>query len=152
MHVVSVLMFLIFCSSFVLIWYILRASVSCFLPNDYKELRRLFPNPLKKLRFLGGNIGSIKCKNTLKLDVYYDKLIVSTMGKALCLDYFSYSFTRSDFAFSHSLIVGPVQPNNLNNNWLSWMQTKEDINITIYLSKKNLDFILTLVQQAQQSH
>lgn len=154
----------IFGGFFILIWSMIKASISRVLPDNYKDLKRRFPNPLKRLRFLGGHIGSVVLKNSLKLDIYPYQLIVSTMGKALCLDYFSYSFDRQDFLFAHALVINSIQDcqrndkegilaptNETATKLTNWINSRKNPFIVVNLSKKDLDLIMDLVQQAQQS-
>lgn len=153
---------------FVVVWSVMRALISRVFTDNYKELKRLYPHPVKRFRFLSGRIhyksSSIQLKGSLKLDIYPDKLIASTLGKALCLDYFSYSFTSHHFMFYHSLVVSPLnngEPERpplpaahgsfLESKLAGLMQKSENALLTVSLSKKNVDYILQLVQQARQS-
>lgn len=144
-----ILFFLVAIPFMILVWDTIKKHISRVFPQDYKALKRSHPNPLKEFVFLNGSIGHLNCKGSLKLLVYPDKLIVGTMGKGLCLDYFAYSFTREDFLFLHYLVVGPLQvqaPKSGSGFW-GFLDFKKDTNLKIQLSAADIDFIFHLVRQ-----
>ena len=144
-----ILFFLVAILFMIFVWDTIKKHVSRVFPQDYKVLKRSHPTPLKEFRFLKGTIGPLQCKGTLKLLVYPDKLIVGAMGKGLCLDYLAYSFTKENFLFLHHLVVGPLQvqaPKSGSGYW-GFLDFKENTNLNIQLSEKDIDFILQLARQ-----
>lgn len=133
----------------ILIFKILKETVSLFFPEDYASLKKIYPHPLESVRHASGVLSTrfpFQFKNALKVDIYEDKLIVSYLGKGVILPYHLYVFKTSKFFLIHPLTIEnlPIASQSANFFGNIFLGKASFANLTIYLSQKRINRILQL--------
>ena len=146
-----------------------KQDIARVFPEDYKTLKQAHPYPLKTFRFVSGSLraktvlplrfrgeriqfpNTLRCKGTLKLDLYSHMLVVSTLGRAICLRYGEHDFKREQFGFFSSLSVAnlPVREKSGAELFPNPVEFDRTTTLTVQLSPKRLDDIAALIRQAQ---
>ena len=152
-----------------LLWSSFKKDIARVFPEDYKTLKQSHPYPRQTFRFVSGSLraktvlpfhfrgeqmqfpNSLRCRATLKLDVYSHMLVVSTMGQALCLRYGEHVFKRERFGPFHALSVAdlPVREKTDAEFFPNPVDFDRTTTLTLQLSKKRLDAIEAPMQRMQ---
>ena len=91
---------------FFIVFMIIRARISRVFTEKYSEIKKQHPAPLKTWRWKTGAIGRtssvfrFRISNLLKVEVYPYMLLVSALGRAICLPYSRYQFKHEKFIFN----------------------------------------------------
>lgn len=88
---------------------IIQEQISYVFAEKYSEIKKLHPFPLKTWRWKTGNLGKkygfrFQINFLLKVEVYPYMLLVSTLGRAICLPYDHYVFQSKRFILTHLLV------------------------------------------------
>ena len=148
--------FLGFCVIVVLaIGYFLKKENKHLFTQKYKQLIEMYGAPLKKFSFLSGYLGPtvvpyLQFRAVLTVSVYVDKLIVSVWGDGLCVPY-AQGRIRAErkWIFNHLVIEDVPVPAEIS-KFSAWRgDVPPRAPLSIWLSKKKIDFIMSCVQKVQ---
>lgn len=138
---------------FFIVFKILQVKLSCVFREKYSEIKRQHPNPLKTLRWRSGSLGAgwpfnFRINNMLKVEIYPYMLLVSAVGRALCLPYDRYIFIHKQMLFMHYLLIENVPMKNQGIFSIFFGSGKTTI-FKIFLSAKEIKTILELAHQKE---
>ncbi len=153
MEIISFILFVLFFMCFMFfIFKLLNTQLSCVFTENYAILKQKYPLPLHSWRFLSGCLTtkSIFCfwfRGMLKVDVYPDMLVVSSMGQGVCLPYDKYVFHKKQLLFNDLVIENlPVHKKNGFFPITGPIDFGEFTTLKISLSASKIDTILKLAQ------
>ena len=151
MEPIFIILFILFFACFAFfIFKLLKRQLSRVFTEDYSLLKQKYPSPLHTWKFVSGYLTtkSIFCfwfRGMLKVDVYSDMIIVSSMGQGICLRYDKYSFLREKISY---LVIGnlPVLKKSNFIPFIELIDFGEVTDLKILLSAEEIDTILKLAQ------
>ncbi|MBQ9578288.1 MAG: hypothetical protein IJR28_02015 [Ottowia sp.] len=135
----------------VLVWMLLKQGIARIFTEHYATLRQSLPPPLETYKWASGGLRTkgapLRWNHTLRLGIYPDMLLASSMGQALRLPWRQHDFTRR----TSSLVIDhlPVREKSSAGFFPNPLDFGQETTFTIQLSKKRLDFIETLIKQAR---
>ena len=138
--------FLFFVGFYLLVISIVRAKISRAFTDKYSQIKKLHPNPLKTWRWCNGSLGRVRIKNLLKVEVYPYMLLVSVLGRAICLPYNQYVFKHEEILFMNCLLIEKV-PLQKGGAFTVFNGHENFTDLKIYLSSKKIQTILELANQ-----
>jgi len=148
---VAVFYFLVFGGMLFIIFKIIQEKLSCIFTEKYSEIKKQHPRPLKTLRWRSGSLGAgwpfnFRINNMLKVEIYPYMLLVSAVGRALCLPYDRYIFFHKQMLFMHYLFIENVPMKN-QGIFSIFFGSGETTVFKIFLSAKEIKEILELAHQ-----
>ena len=153
MELIFIILFILFFACFAFfIFKFLKMQLSRVFTENYAILKQKYPSPLHTWRFLSGCLTtkSIFCflfRGMLKVDVYSDMIIVSSMGQGICLRYDKYEFRQERLLLNRLEIDKlPVIRSNNNIPFIGLIDFGKFTTLKIGLSVKKIDIILKLLQ------
>ena len=153
-HVYIMLFFLFFVSFAIFVFKLIKIQLSRVFTENYTDIKRRLPKPLYTWRFLSGYLSTksiipFRFKGILKIDVYSNMLIVSAMGKGLCIAYDQYVFKQKRELFINCLIIEDLPVQNKSTFFKGPIDFGKTSNLQIGLSEKNTNIIMNLVQSGK---
>ena len=153
MELIFFVLFILFFVCFMyFIFKLLNTQLSRVFTENYAVLKQQYPFPIHSWKFLSGCLTtkSIFCfwfRGMLKVDVYPDMLIVSSMGQGVCLRYDKYTFHKKQLLFNDLVIENlPVHKKNSFSPVIGPIDFGKFTTLKISLSAKKIDTILKLAQ------
>ena len=137
---------------FLIVFKIIQIKLSSVFIEKYSEIKKQHPAPLYTWRWLSGALGkapfNFRINNLLKVDVYPYMLIVSALGRAICLPYDRYVFKHEKILFINYLIVEelPLYDGGIFSSLRPSGRTTE---LKIFISAKKIEKILALVRNIE---
>ncbi len=153
MEPIFIILFILFFVCFMfLIFKLLKTQLSHVFTEDYDELKQKYPSPLHTWMFLSGYLTTksiffgFRFQGLLKVDVYPDMLIVSSMGQGICLHYDKYLPIKEEVPY---LVIEnlPVNKKNSFSPFIGPMDFGEFTTLKIGLSAEKIDTILKLAHK-----
>lgn len=139
-----------------LVLKVLKEQIARIFTQDYKELKQMYPAPLHAWGGLTGSlatrrIADFQLRGTLKLDVYKDMLIVSTLGKGLCLHYDTYVLKQKKALFGHYLVIENILVQNKSSGsfFVGVADFGSSTNLQILLPEDKRTILLKLAQKEE---
>ncbi len=132
---------------------IIQEQISCVFIEKYSEIKKQHPFPLKTWRWKTGNLGKkyglrLQINFLLKVEVYPYMLLVSTLGRVICLPYDYYIFQCKRFILNYLLIERiPVREGGIIYLLNGCDKFTE---LRIYLSSSKINTILEIANNTQK--
>lgn len=137
---VFILFFLCF---WVFVLFIIRKIMSSVFTEKYSLLKQIYPYPLHSYGWLSGRFKgmiSVRFNGLLKIDVYENMIIVSSLGKGVCFPYNEYIFEHKQILFYNALVVKTLPKYDED-------QEEPKTILEIKLSSNKINTILSLAQK-----
>ena len=136
----------LFIIGFIFLFFIIIKTLSALvLPEKYSELKQKYPYPLHSYGWLSGCFKSglvpVRFQGLLKIDVYENMIIASSLGQGVCLPYNEYIFEERQILFYHALVVKTLPEDDK-----GYKQKSRSI-LEIKLSSQKINTILSLAQK-----
>ena len=150
---IFIVLFILFfiCFAF-LVFKILKKQLSRVFTENYATLKQKYSTPLYTWRFLSGHLTTKSplffwLRSMLKIDVYPDILIVSSLGQGVCLRYDKYKFQQKRLLLNCLVIENlPVHKKHGFSPIIGPIDFGEFTTLNILLSDNKIDTILKLAQ------